>query len=346
MNRYMKVLVAGAAVAVIGGSILATPVSAAGLKDIDSYWGKAAVQYFYDNHYVSGVNGNFRPNDPVTREGIASIINNMLQSEDKVMTTDFKDMQGRWSQRAVASMVDKQIMSGYKDNTFRPTENLTREEFAVIAYNYMSYKGMTTTEKAPAYRDSAQISSWAKKAVDTVSAAGYMSGSNGAFQPKQVVTRGEAVNVLYRMLKGTEKAAATMGQKSQEELAFKDITTVYGSVKNFAKDGIMYWQGDVLHIGVKNQANRTKLEQTIKSDDALKDGKVVVQRSSYSYTDYKNMMSRAETVYRATEPTATVVTVEPDYINEKVVLKVNSISKDTQQALNKELGSALRIIIQ
>ena len=43
MNRYMKVLVAGAAVAVIGGSILATPVSAAGLKDIDSYWGKAAV---------------------------------------------------------------------------------------------------------------------------------------------------------------------------------------------------------------------------------------------------------------------------------------------------------------
>ena len=179
-----------------------------------------------------------------------------------------------------------------------------------------------------------------------MSAAGYMSGSNGAFQPKQVVTRGEAVNVLYRMLKGTEKAAATMGQKSQEELAFKDITTVYGSVKNFAKDGIMYWQGDVLHIGVKNQANRTKLEQTIKSDDALKDGKVVVQRSSYSYTDYKNMMSRAETVYRATEPTATVVTVEPDYINEKVVLKVNSISKDTQQALNKELGSALRIIIQ
>ena len=137
-----------------------------------------------------------------------------------------------------------------------------------------------------------------------------------------------------------------MGQKSKETQAFKDITTVYGSVKNFAKDGIMYWQGDVLHIGVKNQANRTKLEQTIKGDNALKDGKIVVQRSSYSYNDYKNMMSRAEKLYRATEPTATAVTVEPDYINEKVVLKVNAISKETQQALNKELGSALRIIIQ
>ena len=39
-------------------------------------------------------------------------------------------------------------MSGYSNGTFRPTQKITREEFAVIAYNYMSYKGMATDGRA------------------------------------------------------------------------------------------------------------------------------------------------------------------------------------------------------
>ena len=57
-------------------------------------------------------------------------------------------------------------------------------------------------------------------------------------------------------------------------------------------------------------------------------------------------MAQAEKIYRATESTDAAVTTAPDYLNEKVILTVPSISKETQNNLNKALGSALRIVIQ
>ena len=73
---------------------------------------------------------------------------------------------------------------------------------------------------------------------------------------------------------------------------------------------------------------------------------VYVQKSTYSYNDYKNLMAQAEKIYKATESTDAAVTTAPDYLNEKVILTVPSISKETQNNLNKALGSALRIVIQ
>ena len=171
-----------------------------------------------------------------------------------------------------------------------------------------------------------------------------MKGANNTFQPKEEITRGEAVNVLYRIL--TNGKGSSEKQNTLETQVFKDITDVYGSIKNFAKDGIMYWQGNKLHVGVKTQANRDKLEQALAEDSQIEGGSVIVQRSTYSYNDYKNIMARAEKVYRANEPTGSFVKTDVDYLNEKVLLTVNSISKGTQTALNKEIGGVLRIVIQ
>ena len=131
-----------------------------------------------------------------------------------------------------------------------------------------------------------------------------------------------------------------------ESQVFKDIKDTYGSVKEFAKDGIMYWQGDKLRIGVKTKKNKEKLEQAIVADTDIPAEAVYVQSATYSYDDYKNLMAQAEKIYRATESTNAAVNTDVDYLNEKVVLTVSSISKETQANLNKALGSALRIVIQ
>ena len=58
MKKYTKFLaVAALAAAMSSGAMAAGTVS--GLQDIDSYWGKSAIEYFYDNHYISGSNGYF-----------------------------------------------------------------------------------------------------------------------------------------------------------------------------------------------------------------------------------------------------------------------------------------------
>lgn len=351
MRKYAKVFITAALAAGLSTAAFAAN-NASQLTDIDNYWGKAAVQYFYDRHYVSGTDGKFRPNEDITREGIAAIINNMIGEDSAAVTTDFKDVKGRWSERAISSLVDKQIMSGYSNGTFRPTQNITREEFAVIAYNYMSYKGMATTgEQTVPFADEAKISPWAKEAVNAMGAAGYMTGSNNVFNPKEYVTRGEAVNVLYRIVMTADSAQAAAPEATPEEASletkvFKDITEAYGSIKKFAGDGIMYWQGDTLRIGVKTQKNKDELESVLAADKTIPKNVVYVQTAKYSYDDYKKMMSKAEEVYRATEATDAVVKTDVDYLNEKVVLTVQTISEETRANLDDALGGALRIVVQ
>ena len=88
------------------------------------------------------------------------------------------------------------------------------------------------------------------------------------------------------------------------------------------------------------------MEQAIAADTDIPAEAVYVQSATYSYDDYKNLMAQAEKIYRATESTNAAVNTDVDYLNEKVVLTVSSISKETQANLNKALGSALRIVIQ
>lgn len=171
-----------------------------------------------------------------------------------------------------------------------------------------------------------------------------MKGSNNTFNSKDYITRGEAVNVLYRIVTGLKQTKQTEGDVQTQ--VFKDVKDVYGSVQNFAKDGVMYWQGSTLHIGVKDAKNKEKLATAIANDTTIPADAVTIQTATYSYNDYKTMMAQAEKVYRATEPTDATVKTDVDYLNEKVVLTVSSITKDTQANLNKALGGALRIVIQ
>lgn len=47
----------------------------------------------------------------------------------------FKDIEeGRWSEKAIDFVSDKGIMVGFPDDTFRPTENVTREQMAEMLY--------------------------------------------------------------------------------------------------------------------------------------------------------------------------------------------------------------------
>ena len=81
---------------------------------------------------------------------------------------------------------------------------------------------VTTVEGAAPFADEAKISTWARQAVHALAAAGYMKGGNyNMFNPKQYVTRGEAVNVLYRIMTGVK-----VTNQSQDNLEDKALPTL------------------------------------------------------------------------------------------------------------------------
>lgn len=50
---------------------------------------------------------------------------------------DFKDVKGRWSEEYVNKCVRAGLISGYEDGSFRPTNNITREEVCVLLSKLM-----------------------------------------------------------------------------------------------------------------------------------------------------------------------------------------------------------------
>ena len=79
---------------------------------------------------VSGVSDTlFDPDRNITRAEFAAIIARALKLADK--TADFKDVNGEWFAPYVGACSDAGIITGY-DGYFRPNDNITRQEMAVI----------------------------------------------------------------------------------------------------------------------------------------------------------------------------------------------------------------------
>ena len=94
------------------------------------------------------------------------------------------------------------IVTGFEDGTFRPDENVTREQTAAILYRYAQYKGedVSVAESANmSFTDAAQISEYAVPAVQWACGAGIINGyPDGTLAPAASITRAEFVAMISR----------------------------------------------------------------------------------------------------------------------------------------------------
>lgn len=88
-----------------------------------------------ENDLINGDNGEFRPNDAITREDAAVIIYRaiaqMLSGDDNASFAD-ADKISDYARAAVAKLSSMGIINGYDDNTFAPKNSITRAEAAKI----------------------------------------------------------------------------------------------------------------------------------------------------------------------------------------------------------------------
>ena len=117
------------------------------------------------------IRDRFRPNQPMTREEVAALFNNITDDGTAAfLSSKFKDITSdRWSALAIESVARKNIISGYGDDTYKPEKYMSRQEFAVVADNYIHYLGYTTEDPTVldniAYGDQKFVAPWAQDAV-------------------------------------------------------------------------------------------------------------------------------------------------------------------------------------
>lgn len=98
----------------------------------DGAWYNRSISTLAKAGILSGyLDGTFKPNAPITRAEMASIIARF----DKLTETGktFNDIEGHWAQKYIELAATKGWLSGDGDGNFRPNDNIKRDEtFAMI----------------------------------------------------------------------------------------------------------------------------------------------------------------------------------------------------------------------
>lgn len=174
------------------------------LKDLnDAEWARSAIETLYGKNIVSGFeDGNYYPNDNVTREQFVKTVVTALGLEADGAELTFSDVgQDAWYYRFIKTACNAGIVTGIGDNKFGIGMNITREDMAVIICRTLEYCGIQTEEAELAFTDSDEISDYAKQAVAFLSAKGIINGmGDGSFAPKGLVTRAQMAVIVCNTL--------------------------------------------------------------------------------------------------------------------------------------------------
>ena len=125
-------------------------IPAPGYVDVPATaWYYDAVKYAVENGLMSGTGTyTFQPNTTLSRGMIAQMLYALEGKPSVSATNSFTDVSANdWYAKAASWTQSKGIITGYKDNTFKPTKVITRAELAKILYYYLG-TSLSTAGKA------------------------------------------------------------------------------------------------------------------------------------------------------------------------------------------------------
>ncbi|HBC95077.1 MAG TPA: hypothetical protein DCZ10_19840 [Pelotomaculum sp.] len=103
-----------------------------------------------------------------------------------------------WAKSDIDFMVNKKIITGYPDGTFKPDQPVTRAEFTLLLVRMLA---IPEAKEQCAFRD-IQLNDWYNGAIAAAYQKGLVNGyDTGCFYPDNPVTREEAAVLLINALK-------------------------------------------------------------------------------------------------------------------------------------------------
>lgn len=148
--------------------------------------------------YLHGYgNGEFGPNNNMTRAEAAQMFYNLLREKNVTVTVRFTDVpDDAWYATAVNTLASLGILKGVGEDKYDPTRAISRAEFAAIATRFakVNLEGSTPF-------DDVSDADWYYNAVLTAVNYGWINGyGDNTFRPYNTVTRAEVTTIVNRML--------------------------------------------------------------------------------------------------------------------------------------------------
>ena len=171
------------------------------VKETD--WFYNGIKYVSQNKLFNGTGDTtFEPDSNITRGMFVTVLGRADNAESE-SSSPFSDVNtNEYYAPYVSWAAENGIVSGYEDGTFRPDNNITREEMAEIFMNYYDYKGEGLTGDWAiqlTYSDISDISGWAVDGIMFCTIKGLIQGKeNNMFDPQGNATRAETAVIMMR----------------------------------------------------------------------------------------------------------------------------------------------------
>ena len=177
-------------------------------------WAHEGLDYCIYHGYIAGTSAStVSPNGVCTRAQLVSILYRVQGEPTTVkgyelskLRAPFDDVpRGQWYTDAIWWAKLMGVVSGTSATTFDPEGEITREQLAVILYNYTKHfapGSLTATGSLAGFPDAASVSSWARTemawAVGNGLISGTGSGSVAYLTPQGSATRAQVAAILMR----------------------------------------------------------------------------------------------------------------------------------------------------
>ena len=169
-----------------------------------------------------------------------------VKAKENLPAGVYPDTKDNWARDAIQAMTQAGYLSGYADNTFKPSAQITREQAAAIYgkvlqhnLNEQELADIVTKESSTSYSD-VEADRWSSSAIKLVSAAGVMEGtSKTAFTPSKTMDREQFVASAASLAKKLNLSTPV----KTEKVTFKDeasISSTYlADIQYMAQRGIV-----------------------------------------------------------------------------------------------------------
>ena len=167
-------------------------------------WYYEAVDYAVSEGLFNGTSEiTFTPDGTMTRGMFVTVLANKTEnySAHQYTSSSFADVAaGQWYAPPVEWASQSKLVNGVGNDCFAPNDSVSREQLAVILYNYAKGCGAdisTTTGALGAFTDNGHISGYARTAMEWAVSHKVLNGSDGRLDPKGTATRAQVAQILY-----------------------------------------------------------------------------------------------------------------------------------------------------
>ncbi len=171
----------------------------------ESDWYYEAVRFVQERGLMNGYSdGRFGANDTLSRAQLAQILFNKEGRPVVNYLLDFSDVAGEaWYTEAIRWATSQGIVGGYGNGTFGPNDPITREQLAVMLWQYSGSPAATNKELH--FNDEREISGFSLEAMRWAVENRILNGDgDGRLGPQGQATRAQVAQMLKNFIENQE----------------------------------------------------------------------------------------------------------------------------------------------